>query len=104
MEIDWVGRGLVIARVGDRTVRVGGEYLVAHDPDFLIYARTVTNWDDGAPISESERAALLDEVIAAASRNGWKFDISWDELNLKEAIERYRKQEESRQLHPDQGE
>ena len=88
MEIEWVGRGLVIARIGDRSVRVGGEYLVNHDPDFLIYARSVTNWDDGTPISELERAELLDEVVDAASREGWKFAISWDELDVQAVIER----------------
>jgi len=94
MEIEWVGRGTVIARIGDRFIRVGGEYLVNHDPDFLIYARTVTAWDDGTPLSESERAALLDEVVDAASRYGWQFGISWDELDLKAAIERYTTEDE----------
>lgn len=93
MEIEWVGRGMVIARIGDRSIHVGGEYLVNHEPDFLIYARTVTSWDDGTPISESERAVLLDEVIDVAARQGWKFAISWEELDLEEAIERYKKQE-----------
>jgi hypothetical protein len=93
MEIEWVGRGAVIAKIGDRSIRVGGEYLVNHDPDFLIYARTVASWDDGTPISELERATLLDEVVDAASRQGWKFVISWDELDLKGAIERLMKEE-----------
>jgi len=93
MEIEWVGRGLVIARIGERSFRVGGEYLVNHDPDFLIYARTVTSWDDGTPISELERAALLDEVVDVAARQGWKFSISWEELDLKGAIERYIREE-----------
>jgi hypothetical protein len=95
MELQWVSRGTVIASIGDRSIRLGGEYLVNHDPDFLIYARTVTTWDDGTPISESDRVALLDEVIDAAALQGWKFDVSWDELNLKEAIERYMREEEA---------
>jgi hypothetical protein len=95
MEIEWVSRGMVIARIGDRSIRVGGEYLVNHDPDFLIYARTVTAWDDGTPVSELERAEILDEVVDAASRQGWKFAISWDELNLKEAMERYAREGEA---------
>ena len=93
MKIHWVGRGSVIVRIGERSIHVGGEYLVNHDPDFLIYARTVTRWDDGAVISESERAALLDEVVEVASRQGWKFEVSWDELDLKGAIERYMSEE-----------
>lgn len=100
MEINWVGRGLVIAGFGDRTIRVGGEYLLNHEPDFLIYARSVTCWDDGTVVSEPERDELLDEVVAAASRNGWRFDISWEEFNLAEAIERYRMQEEAEDRPP----
>jgi hypothetical protein len=79
---------------------VEGE-VVNHDPDFLIYARGVTSWDDGTPISESERAALLDEVVDAASRQGLKFDISWEEFYLKAAIEkamRHEREAESRPL------
>jgi hypothetical protein len=62
MEIEWVSPWLMIARIGDRSIRVEGE-VVNHNPDFLIYARGVTSWDDGTQISESERAALLDEVV-----------------------------------------
>lgn len=103
MEIEWVGRGLVIARIGDRSIRVGGEYLVNHDPDFLIYARSVTSWDDGTSVSELERAALLDEVVDAASRAGWKFTISWDEFDVKEWIARYLKEERGSATRPPEG-
>jgi len=99
MEVEWISPWLVIARIGDRSIRVDGE-LVNHDPDFLIYARGVTSWDDGIQISESERAALLDEVVDAASRQGWKFDISWEEFDLKEAIEKAMKQEREAQGQP----
>ena len=42
LDITWVNRGLVIARADDRTLRVGGEWRLQHNPDFMIYARTVT--------------------------------------------------------------
>jgi Immunity protein 74 len=81
IEITWVNRGLVIAHVDGRALRIGGEWLLEHDPDYMIYARSVTAWEDGTPLSEEERAELLDEVIDKASGRGWKFEISWDRLD-----------------------
>jgi Immunity protein 74 len=77
IEITWVNRGLVIAYVDGRAVRIGGEVLLEHDPDYMIYARSVTAWDDGTPLSGEEQAELLDEVVDEAARHGWKFEISW---------------------------
>ena len=88
LDITWVNRGLVIARVNDRTLQVRGEWLLEHNPDFMIYARSVTSWDDGTPISEEERAKILDEVVDVAAERGWKFEISWEELDIEGFLER----------------
>jgi uncharacterized protein YeaC (DUF1315 family) len=60
VDIRWVNRGLVAVRVGKwprkKTLHVGGEALLAHDPDYLIYARSITHWEDGTPISDEEKA------------------------------------------------
>jgi hypothetical protein len=67
----------VIARVGDRTITVHGEALLACNPDYMIYARHITAWDDGALLGEDEKARLLDQVVEEAARLGWKFQIEW---------------------------
>ena len=85
MEITWVNRGLIIVRVNNKSMEVGGEVLLEHDPDFLIFARSVTRWADGTPITEEEKAALLDELVDAAAERGWKFEISWDSLDLPDS-------------------
>jgi hypothetical protein len=89
VEIRWERPGLVVARVNDRTVQVGGESLLGHDPDFVIYARGITSWDDGMPIAEEELAGILDEVVAAAADQGLKFEISWETFDVDAFIERH---------------
>jgi hypothetical protein len=76
-ELRWVNRGLVVARFGDKSVQVGGEAMLARDPDYVIYASTITTWDDGSPIGGDELADVLDRVVEAASRRGWKFEVEW---------------------------
>jgi hypothetical protein len=63
--------------VGRKTLHVGGEALLEGDPDYTIYADYITHWEDGTPLSEDEKAAILDDVVAEAARRGWKFEISW---------------------------
>ena len=75
--------------MNDRTLKVGGEWLLNHDPDFLIYARSLTNWDDGTPIAEGELPAILDEVVDVAAGQGWNFEISWETLDVADVIEQY---------------
>ena len=68
----------VIAHIDGRAVRIGGE-IVGDWPDtgYVIYARYITAWDDGTPLSDEEQAELLDEVVDEAARRGWKFEIEW---------------------------
>jgi hypothetical protein len=104
VEIQWAGRGTLIAKVEGRSVHIGGMWYEGEPdggPDFLIYARTVKSWDDGRPISESEKVELLDEVVDVAAQRGWKLDISWEEFDLQAAIERLRRQEEESRRHED---
>jgi Immunity protein 74 len=84
VDISWVSRGLVIAKVGRwprrKTLHVGGEWLLGDapdDPDYVIYARYITHWQDGTPISDEEQAELLDRVVDEAAKRGWKFVIEW---------------------------
>jgi hypothetical protein len=77
MRLHWANKGRVEAFVGDRMVVIGGEALLERDPDYVIYAATVTHWDDGTQIDVDERADLIDRVIEAAARRGWKFEVDW---------------------------
>lgn len=103
MELQWVGKGYLIAKTEGRSIQIGGEwydgFLDRLRPDFLIYARSVKAWDDGRSISESEKVELLDEVVDEAARQGWKLDISWEDFDLKAAIEKVRRHEEERRRH-----
>lgn len=69
----------VIAHVNGRTLRVGGEHVVGDWPDtsYVIYARYITAWDDGTPLSDEEQAELLDEIVDEAARHSWRFEINW---------------------------
>jgi hypothetical protein len=89
-----VTKGMVTVRVNGRTPQVGGEYMFNHDPDFIIYARTVIKWDDGTPIEEVERVALLDELADVAAECCWNFEVSWEEFDGEDFIERLGKEEE----------
>jgi hypothetical protein len=77
VDIEWINRGLVVAKVGRRTAKVGGEALLAGDPDFVVYASSLTAWSDGTPMTAEEKVDLLDDLVDEAQRRGWKFEIAW---------------------------
>ncbi|MBV9446851.1 MAG: hypothetical protein JO345_13295 [Streptosporangiaceae bacterium] len=77
VEIEWEKPGLVIVRVDGRILRVGGEGLFDRNPDFMIYPSFITHWEDGAPITDEEKAAVLRDLVDEAARRGWKFEIRW---------------------------
>ena len=41
--------GLVIIKIDDRTLRVGGEAMIEGPVHFVIYGRYLTHWEDGTP-------------------------------------------------------
>ena len=77
VELTWDMR-TAIAHIDGRVLVIGGESF-GDVPDivYVIYAGYITAWDDGTPLSDEERAALLDEVVDEAARRGWKFEIDW---------------------------
>lgn len=76
VELRWVSRGLVIATIDGRSIHIGGEAMLNRDPDYLIYPESVTAWEDGTPVDPERRAAILDDVVAAAAGRGWTFQVS----------------------------
>ena len=75
MELDWIQPSLIIVTVGGRSLRVGGEVMEGHDPDFLIYPDGIRTWSDGTPVSEAEKEQVLGDLVAEAARRGWVFEI-----------------------------
>jgi hypothetical protein len=69
--------GLVKAKIGEREISVGGEAMLNGNPDFVVYAQYLKAWSDGTPLTEEERTAFLDDLVEAASRRGWKFEVEW---------------------------
>jgi hypothetical protein len=71
----WVNPGLVIVKIDDRTLHVGGEATIEGPVHFMIYARYLTHWEDGTPIGDDEKAVVLDQVLDLALKRGWTFKI-----------------------------
>ncbi len=70
-------RGLVIVKIDDRMVHVGGEAIIEGPVNFVIYASYLTHWEDGTPIGDDEKAMFLGRVVDAAAARGWILEIEW---------------------------
>lgn len=77
MELEWNSRGKVTVTIDGRIVVIPGELLLEHNPDFLIYAKYLSSWQDGAPSASEEKEQLLAEVVAEAAARGWIFEIEY---------------------------
>jgi hypothetical protein len=82
MRLRWVSRGTVYADIADRTLRIPGE-LIGNDPDFLIYPQYIKAWDDGTPLSDKEKDAILANVVIEAAKNGWTFEVEEEDARVK---------------------
>jgi hypothetical protein len=51
--------------------------MFSRDLDYLIYAEYIDAWHNGTPLTDEEKAQLLDEVVEEAQRRGWTFQIEW---------------------------
>lgn len=78
MIVEW-WRGHITLEIDNRRIRVGGEGYRpppgSPEPDFVVYLRTIKNWEDGTPVTEAERAAVLDEIRSAAAKSGTKVEF-----------------------------
>lgn len=70
-----MGRSYVRIAVDDRVATVEGETLVAGwRPDFVASSQQVT-WDDGRPMSDEEKAAVLAALREVGRRGKWRLEI-----------------------------
>ena len=77
MEFDWRSRGKVTVTDNGRVAEIPGEMMLLHDPDFLIYAKYLTAWNDGTLLTPEEKESLLEQVVAEAAERGWKFEVEY---------------------------
>ena len=70
-------RGAVELSVGGRDVTMQGEaYLRGHgSPDFVAYRNTLTHWEDGAELTESDKQTIIDDLLSDAHARGWTIEV-----------------------------
>jgi hypothetical protein len=70
-------RGTIELDVGGRKVTVSGEaFLRGHgSPDFVAYRDLVVRWDDGEALTEADRDAVIDDLLASARARGITVEV-----------------------------
>ncbi|MDQ0378557.1 Imm74 family immunity protein [Amycolatopsis thermophila] len=68
-------RGYLDLDVGGQTIRLQGEGFRQGPVDFVVVGAQIRRWDDGAEVTESEREAILDHLLACAARQGLTIEI-----------------------------
>jgi hypothetical protein len=63
--------------VDGRAVTVAGEMLVPMEgqPDFVVFSGMLRTWDDGAAISEDDKARIVEAILAEAEVRGARIAI-----------------------------
>jgi hypothetical protein len=75
LEISWEGRGRIVATIDNRKVVIPGETFLDHKPDYLIYAKYLTKWEDGTDITIERRREIIAAVVSEAEKRGWRFEV-----------------------------
>jgi hypothetical protein len=60
--VKFLGRSGLIYSEGNRNVSLHSEMLVDDDYDLVIYLSRVTHWEDGAALSDADKARLRDNL------------------------------------------
>jgi Immunity protein 74 len=70
-------RGTLRITVDGRSVTAQGEaYLPGgSSPDFDLYQKSIVEWDDGGPVSDEERARIIEAILAEAKSEGMTIEI-----------------------------
>ena len=76
MDITWMHPHSIAVQVDGRHLHISGEGL-GEDAGFVIYAACIRQWDDGTPMSDEVKIAVLGQVVGEAARRGWRFRIVW---------------------------
>lgn len=71
-------RAKIELSVGGRKVTIQGESFLRRgggSPDFLAYRNSLVSWDDGEPLTEADKEAVLDDLLKSAEERGWTIEI-----------------------------
>jgi Immunity protein 74 len=61
-----MGKVGITYKLGKRSAMVSSEVLVTNA--IAVYSNSITNWDDGNPITDAERERILDDIREAISQ------------------------------------
>lgn len=75
MVIIEITRGHIDLDVNGRRVRVHGEGFHHGPLDFLVIKSSITRWDDGGEVTESERESILYDLQSSAAERGLAIEI-----------------------------
>ena len=75
MELEFVGRGKGRYRSSKGTLSFGCELLVIGPIDYSIHSYTIAVWENGVPLSATEKQEVLDDIQRMCSANGVSIEI-----------------------------
>jgi hypothetical protein len=75
VEIVDATRGHLRLERDGRTATVYGEFFAVGDVDYYLERASITQWDDGAPMSLHDQEAIVRELPAVAIRSGLRVVI-----------------------------
>ncbi|WP_374202652.1 Imm74 family immunity protein [Amycolatopsis sp. GM8] len=68
-------RGYIELDIDGRTVRVHGEGFHGELVDYVLDRSSITHWNDGSEVTDSERESILDDLRASALQHGLTIEI-----------------------------
>lgn len=76
--ITFITRGHVDLELDGKTVTIQGEALFRTGPDttdFVAYRNSITHWNDGMPVTESDEAAIIRDLIQSGKDRGLIIEV-----------------------------
>ncbi|MFI5610766.1 Imm74 family immunity protein [Amycolatopsis sp. NPDC051903] len=70
-----ITRGHIDLDVDGRTIRLQGEGFHRGPLDFLVITAQITRWNDGAEVTDGERAVILNDLRASAAARGLVVEV-----------------------------
>jgi hypothetical protein len=71
-----VARGKLSLLVGERTITLSGEMMPPENPvNFYADLASINRWDDGTPVSDGDKARIVEELPKVAAQQNWTITI-----------------------------